>query len=270
MAILLYIICAFLFLKILRRTIVKLKLFFLKKEIEKNPLVGEEDLDGTFRYIKNGYTLRYGIEELSSGKRKISWVSYKFRLTALEEFIHKIKIFFKRLMLNFRLKPSLTLPFFLIIIVAYALTFIPESKKIKFYQFTLSHMLGIKPKYIKYKGGGWYGISGKRIISEEGRVEPFTFTVNPWHWLFFSDPGYVIRWRGKESGYKKHYLKIDEQGKISTEEKGREAFGGKVKLPYTEGKVEGGTIKWSAPQGAQSGVTDDIKRTEEGIRVIDR
>lgn len=268
MGALLYILCTLLFLKILRSATIKLKLCFLKKEIKKNPLIGEKDLDGTLLYKKNGYTLRYSIEELPSGEKKIQWISYKLHLTALEEFIYKIKIFFQRLILYSRLKPSLIFSFFLIVIVIYIWTLIPEPTKIGFYKSLISHTVGVSPKQIEYKGRGWFEIYGKRIVSKERHVEPFVFTVNPWRWLFFSDAGFVTRWRGKESGYKTHYLKIDKEGKISTVETGQEAFGGKVKLRYLEGKVEGDKIKWRVPGGAEPGVTEDIKITEEGIRVI--
>ena len=124
----------------------------------------------------------------------------------------------------------------------------------------LSRAIGVSPEHVEYKGGGWFQIYGKRIISEDKRTEPLTFTINPLHWLFFSDYGYVTRWKGKEyGGYKTHYLETDKEGKISTENGGREVHG----------KIEGDKIKWDVHTKSKSSVSQDIKITEEGIRIVD-
>lgn len=259
MQIFLYIFCLLLFLKILRRTIIKLKVSFLKKEIKKNPLIGERDLDSTFLYKKNGYTLRYTTRELPSGEKEISWISYKYRLSSPEESIYKIKRFFQRLILYSRLKPSLFLFLFFIIIVVYIWVIIPESKKIGFYKFSLSRIIGIKPQDIEYIGGGRFEIYGKRIIPQKGRAEPFIFTINPLRWLFFSDYGYITRWRGKEQGgYITQYLKGD-QDRISVKEFGRDIHG----------KIGGGEVKWDIPKRNGSEFRQDIKIKEGEVRVID-
>lgn len=248
----------------------KSKLYFLKKEIEKSPLIGAKDLDGAYFYKKNGYTLRYRIIKLPSGEKKIRLISYKSRLSGLEEFIYKIKRFFQRIIFYSHIKHFLVISFFLIITIIYIWILIPESKKEGFYKFALSHAIGVSPEQVEYRGGGWFEIYGKRIISTDKRSEPLTFEVNPLRWLSFSDFGSVTRWRGKESGgYKTYDLKTDKEGKISTEETGREIFGGKVKLPDIEGKAEGNKIEWGTSEGAGP-FSQDIEATKEGIRVIDR
>ena len=271
MAFLLYILCAIIILKILIRGIRKSKIFFLKKEIEKSPLIGIKDLDGTYLYKKRGYTLRYRIIGLPSGIKKIKLISYKSRLTAFEGFIYKIKEYFQRLMSYSHLKPSLILPIFLIIIIVCVWMLIPQPKKARVYELVISRAVRVSSEQVEYKGGGWFEIYGKRIASKDKRAEPLTFTVNPFRWLFFGDAGFVTRWRGKDSGgYKTYYLEKDKEGKITARETGREIFTGKVKFPYVEGKVEGDKIKWAVPEGTTPGVTQDIKTTEEGIRIIDR
>lgn len=237
------------------------KVYFFKKKIKKNPLIGIKDLDGSFLYKDKGYTLRYRIEIIPSGEKKINWVSYKYRLTAFEEFIYKVKRFFKRFILYFRLKPSLIIPFFLIIVILYIWVLIPQTAKINFYKWSVSRMVGVSPQQVEYKGGGWFEVYGKRIIPEDARTEPLTFTINPLRWLFFSDYGYVTRWRGKEyGGYKTHDLKIDKERGISIKEQSRDIHG----------KFEGDKIKWDVSKETGRPLSQDIEIKEEGIRIIDR
>lgn len=261
MNILLYILFIFLFLKILNRIISKLKVSFLKKEIKKNPFIGIKDLDDTYLFKKEGYILRYRIVDLPSGDKEIKLISYKCRLTGFEEFIYKIKRFIGRAVLYPRLKTSVIISLFLIIVILYIWILIPQTVKINFYRWSAARMIGVSPEQVEYKEAGWFEIYGKRIIPEDKRTEPLTFTINPLRWLFFSDYGYVTRWRGKEyGGYKTHDLRLDEERKISIKETGRPAHG----------KFEGDKIKWDVSKGKGLPLTQDIEIKEEGIRIIDR
>lgn len=246
----------------LSRVIRKSKVSFLKKEIEKNPFKGTKDLDGSYFYKNKGYTLRYRIKEFPSGEKKIEWISYKRRLTGFEEFIYKIKRLFSRLVFYPRPRPFIVILLFSIIIIFYIWVLIPQSSKINFYKWSVSRMIGVSPQQVEYKAGGWFEVYGKRIMSEDKHTEPLTFTINPLRWLFFSDYGYVTRWRGKEyGGYKTHYLKTDKKGEISIiKEAGRDIHG----------KLEADKIKWDVSKDAGPTVTQDIEIKEEGIRVIDR
>lgn len=258
MRIIIYILCAFLALRILRYAVIKSKIYYLKRQIQKQPLIGIQDLDGTRLYKKNGYALRYSIKELSSGEKKIQWISSKLRLTGLELVAHKIRRLFQRLLIRSRLKPYLISSFSIIIFIIYLWVLIPEPKKIAFYKSALSRIVGVNPEEVEYKGGGWFEVYGKRIMP--GHTEQLTFTVNPLRWLFFADLGSVTRWRGKDSGgYRTHELKADEQSREITRHK---------YIPV-HGKKEGDKIEWDRPVGSGSTI-QDIEIEKEGIRIIDR
>lgn len=239
----------------------KIRFAVLKKKIKSNPYIGEADIDGTYLYRQDGYSIRYRIIKLPSGKTDIEWLSLKRRFSAYEEMTRKLrKEFFdfwhyQKWFMLFR--PSFFLFLIVGVIILYSEVIETQEAKTNRFKWLIASAIGISTKDIQYIGDGRLEISGQRQRQQDGINEPIKYSFNPLRWLFSSEEGLLTRWRGEPFGYTTHSVVFNDRGDVWIR---------KEDTPWQHGIISGENIKWDKPVGS-SKVREQQKATLEDKRL---
>lgn len=243
----------------------KLKIAQLKRKIERNPFLGERDLDGTYLYKEGAYRLQYIVieSEQLKGKRSIEWLQIKRRLSPSEERLRGKKRPFAKFW-HYQGWLSLFRPTAIILLMAVVLIFYfaliePQKAKVERYRWIIAKVLGIKPDQIEYIGGGWIEFGTKRKTVVDDQYEPTRLRLNPFRWLLRNEAAYVDRWLGDK--YSSHQVVYSDMGDLWLRYKGE----------WQHGTISGEEIKWDSPLGGgiRAGkVSGHEISTEEGSLTI--
>jgi hypothetical protein len=221
----------------------RIKFTILEKRIKRNPYIGKEDSDGTYLYEDNGYSIRYRIIKVSGGPQTIEWASQKRRLSPWELKIKKTRKWFfefwhyQKWLVLFR--PSLIFVLIISVFLFYFGVLETQESKIAGLKIIIASALGINTQDIQYLGDGWIEISGQRKTAVDQVSEPIRYTFNPFRWFFFSEGGFLTRWRGEHYGYVTHPIAYNNRGEVWINKEGT----------WRHGRIDGRTIEWETPQG---------------------
>ena len=253
----------------------RLRLAILKKRIRNNPHIGKEDIDKARLYKNGGYSIRYRIINLPGGRVSVEWLSLKRRLAAYEEKIIKIK---KRFLNFWRYQKWILLfrPAFIFILITVFLLFyftVMETQKanVERIKMIVASVVGVTPEDVQYVGDGWLEISGRRrrrvvTITEPPRYEyePIKYTFNPFRWLFFSESGFIRRWRSESTSYATHPVVYNERGDVWLRKKNS----------WVHGHISDEAIKWDTPQlggfSLKKTSGHKISIEDKKLRIIDK
>jgi len=96
--------------------------------------------------------------------------------------------------------------------------------------------------------------------------EPIKYTFNPLKWLFFSDTGFIKRWRSESrgGGYVTHPVAYNERGDVWV----------KKKDAWEHGRITGNVIKWDTPQVTGMSIRKttghEVSTQDRKFKVIDK
>ena len=136
-----------------------------------------------------------------------------------------------------------------------------QETKMARLKWMIASVVGINPQDIQYIGEGWLEISGQRRRTEEKINEPIKYSFNPLRWLFFSEGGFLRRWRGEPYGYATHPLVYNERGNVWINKNGT----------WEHGRIVGENLEWDRPVGSAKVVEQEIlSREDKKLRVIDK
>jgi len=221
----------------------KIRFAILRKRIKKNPYIGQEESHGIYLYKKDGYSINYRIIKLPGGEVQIEWVSHRRRLNAYEERIRRIKQglldFWHYQKWLFFFRPSIFFLLLVSILFFYSEVMEKQETKIARLKWMIASILTINPRDVQYIGDGWLEISGQRTTAVDKIGEPIRYTFNPFRWFFFSEGGFLTRWRGRPYGYVTHPIVYNDKGEVWINKEGT----------WRHGRIDGKTIGWEAPQG---------------------
>ena len=237
----------------------------LRKKIKKNPYIGQAQNDGTHLYTKGGYSINYRKSILPGGQLCIEWVSHKRRLSPYEEKIRRTKKgffdfwYYQKWVVFFR--PSILLILVVSIFLFYSEVMETQETKMARLKWMIASVVGINPKEVQYIGVGWLEISGQRKKGADRINEPIRWTFNPFRWLFFSEGGFLTRWRGEPYGYATHPLVYNEGGDVWMNKNGT----------WEHGRIVGENLEWDRPVGSAKVTEQEIlSREDKKLRVIDK
>lgn len=221
----------------------RIRFVILKKKIEKNPHLGNKDIDGTYDYKQGNYRIKYRIIKQPQGQESIEWISERRRLSAYEERIKRIRqsLFnfwhYQGWLVFFR-PPILFLLLTSILLFYFGLM---ESRKTKMERFKwiVASVAGVNSQEIQYIGDGWLEISTQRKTAVDRINEPVRYSFNPLRWLFSSEAGFVTRWRERPYYHATHPIVYNEKGEVWINKEGT----------WRHGRISGKTINWDVPQG---------------------
>ncbi len=243
----------------------KIRFAILRRRIKKNPYIGQEESGGTYLYKKDGYSISYRIIKLSDGRVEIEWVSHKRRISAHEEKIKRLRQgfldFWHYQKWLFFFRPSILLILVVSILLFYSEVMETQETKITRFKGIVASVIGMDTQDIQYIGDGWLEISAKRKRTQDNVYEPIKYSFNPLRWLFFSEGGFLRRWRGEPYGYATHPLVYNERGDVWMNKNGI----------WEHGRIVGENLEWDRPVGSAKVVEQEIlSREDKKLRVIDK
>ncbi|MCX5704062.1 MAG: hypothetical protein NT066_06205 [Candidatus Omnitrophica bacterium] len=227
-----------------QKSLVRLRVFRLKKKIKNNPLIGVKQEDNSYYYKQKGYCLSYRIKESPAGIKTVQWLSLKRRLRFFEGGILSIKrslvkfFLYQRWLVIFR--PFILFPLIISISIFYFGLVETQKARVERLKWLVASAVGASPDQIQYIGDGWLEVSTQRKTAVDGVMEPVRYAFNPFTWFFSSQAGFVSRWRGEPFGYVTHPVVYNEEGEVWINKEGTWRHG-----MFTGGKV----IDWDIPQG---------------------
>jgi len=235
----------------------------LRKKIKQSPFIGQGQDDGTYLYTKGSYSINYRKSILPDGKLCIEWVWHKRRLSPYEEKIRRVKKrflefwYYQRWLLLFR--PPLIFLLIIGVFLFYYGVLGTQEAKIERLKLIVASAVGINTQDIQYIGDGWLEISGQRKVADD-TTESLNYTFNPLRWLFFSDTGFVKRWRRGSGEYVKYPVVYNEKGDVWLKDKDA----------WQHGIISDQNIKWDTPQGSARVTGQEITREDKKLKIIDK
>ncbi|MDD4939189.1 MAG: hypothetical protein PHE18_04415 [Candidatus Omnitrophica bacterium] len=228
---------------------VYLDIILSKKKIQKDPLIGQKQEDGTYFYGKASFSLSYRIKA-AYGKKAVEWLLLKRRLTPAEERILAVKRWLNKFFLYqgwFKaLRPAYLFVFILSLSLFYFGIMRHSFARVEYFKFIIAQAAGISPESIKYEQGGWFRILARKKSLQKD-IEPVTISFNPIAGLFFPNSASVGFWSNKLNRYVNYPFNTNEHGDIWMGQGSRQVHG----------NIKANRIVWDKRQKA--GIRQEVR-----------